>query len=295
MRRTISAVLVVLGCVCAPLALVGFWMADRAVGTGRYVETVDPLAENSTIQDDVADRVTAAIAEPMRELDTSVPDHTARMAVDKVVTGDRFPEIWRWANQVAHRRMSGDPQGGNLVLDLTPVYEMAKGELEHEGVPAATRLPALHPEIELLSATDLVRVVTVRDILVPWRWATLSLSIVLLAVGTALAGDRLCALVGVGLGLAGGMTVLAVLLVVVRDTALSDVTDDGAQGRVFVTVFDALTRSLWTGLRVLFAVGLVVAAVAFAVRHVRSSPAGGARPPGGGSGSPGGGAREGRG
>ncbi|MFF4988925.1 hypothetical protein ACFY19_17150 [Streptosporangium saharense] len=267
MRRTISAVLVVLGCVCAPFALVGFWMADRVVETGRYVEAVAPLAENSTVQDDVADRVTAVVAESMRELDTSMPDHIVRMAVDTVVTGDGFPEIWRRANQEAHRRMSARPRDGDVVLDFTPVCELARIELGHEGVPAAARLPALHPRIELLSATDLARAWAVRSWLVPWRWVVLALSVVLIAAGTFVAGDRLGALLGAGLGLAGGMTVLAVLLVVVRDTALSGATEDGVQGRIFVAVFDALTGSLWTWLRVIFAIGLATAVVAFFTRR----------------------------
>ncbi|MEV8635491.1 hypothetical protein AB0395_27910 [Streptosporangium sp. NPDC051023] len=284
MRRMISVIFIVLGCVSAPLALVGFWAADWVAGAERYVETMAPLAVNPAVQGTVTDRVTAAITEPLRELDASVPDHAVHMAVDAIVTGDRFPAIWRRVNQEAHRRLitalsdggggARAVRAGSVGLDLTPIYELARNEMAHSSLPVAARLPGLHPTIELFSASDLAKVRLVRAWLVETRPGLPILSAALLVTGTLLARDRQCALIGAGLGLAGAMVLLALLLVVVRSASLPDPSENESHTGALTVIFDALTGFLWADLRTVFAVGLVVAVIAFAARQARLSRTG---------------------
>ncbi|MEV7908615.1 hypothetical protein AB0P04_44215, partial [Streptomyces anulatus] len=234
---------------------------------------------NPAVQDTVADRVTVAITEPLRELDASIPDHAVRMTVDTIVTGDEFPAIWRRANREANQRLSAalSDEGGAVRavgLDLTPIFERTRREMTHSGLPIAVRLPGLHPTIELLSAPDLVRARIVRAWLLGTRPGLPVLSATLLVTGTLLARDRQCALIGAGLGLAGGMVVLAGLLVVVRTASLPDLEGDGSQAEAVTVIFDALTTFLWFGLRAIFAIGLVVAGTVFVTRQVRLSRTG---------------------
>ncbi|GAA3096979.1 hypothetical protein [Streptosporangium carneum] len=283
MRRMISVIFVVLGCVLAPIALVAFWAADVVGDAGRYVETVAPLAENPAVQDAVADRVTVAITDPLQELDSSVSDHSVHVVVDRIVSGEGFPALWRRVNQVTHRRVhailagrgeAAAVRGGTVGLDLSPVYETARTGMVEVGMPVAARLPGLHPTMDLLFTRDLVRVRTVHAWLVRAKGALPILAAVLLVTGTLLARDRQCALIGAGLGLAGGMVVLAVVLVVIRGLFLPDFPGDGSQAEAVAAIFDALTGFLRIGLRVLFAVGLVLAVTVFAVRQTRLSRAG---------------------
>ncbi|MEV7008479.1 hypothetical protein [Streptosporangium sp. NPDC051022] len=294
MRRAISVIFIVLGCVAAPLALVGLWATSELGDTDRYVTAVTPLAGDRAVQEVVADRVTAVTTKPLRELDASLSGDVIRGPVDSVVVGDRFPPVWERINRVAHRHLSAVLSGqgfrasaagdGTVSLDLTAVYEAARRVMVESGVVVAARLPDLHPRIELFSTAALVRARAVYTWLTRLKWVLPILSAVLLVAGALVARDRWRASIGVGLGLAAGMVVLAVVLVVVRDVSLPGLAgNDGAWTAAATAVFDALTRSLWIGLRVLFVVGLILAGVAFVARHRRLSRTGTGSP---GTGSP---------
>src|SRR5579872_2922442 len=45
-RRPVVALLLVLACVFAPLAVFSIWLHDQVNDTNRYVQTVAPLSEN---------------------------------------------------------------------------------------------------------------------------------------------------------------------------------------------------------------------------------------------------------
>ena len=57
-RRVLVALLVVLGCVLAPLSVLSVWMKSTVLDTDTYVSTVAPLANNSDVQNAIATRVT---------------------------------------------------------------------------------------------------------------------------------------------------------------------------------------------------------------------------------------------
>ncbi len=283
MRRAISLIFILLGCFSASIALVAIWM-DQIGDTDRYVEMVAPLAANPAVQDTVTDQVTAAIAESLRPLDASVSDHTVRVAVDAVVTGDGFPAIWRRVNRGTHRELSaimsdrgGVPavRDGTVGLDLTPVYEPARRGLMESGVPIAARLPDLRPTIELFSRSDLAGIRSGYAWMVRLKWVLPILSPVLLVAGVLVARDRRSALIGAGLGLAGGMVVLAAILAVIRNTFLPDLAGDGSQTDAVLVIFDTLTRFLRIGLRVIFTLGLLLAVAAFVagLPHQSRAPA----------------------
>ena len=53
-RRLTANVLLGLGCVLAPLALVAVWAEQSVLDTERYVSTVSSLAADPTVQDAAA-------------------------------------------------------------------------------------------------------------------------------------------------------------------------------------------------------------------------------------------------
>jgi type VI protein secretion system component VasF len=58
-RTVVAALLIVLGCVLAPLAGVAVWARNQVTNTDRYVATVAPLASDPAIQQAIADQITA--------------------------------------------------------------------------------------------------------------------------------------------------------------------------------------------------------------------------------------------
>ena len=60
-RTIVAVVLIVVGCVLAPLAGVAVWARNQVTNTDRYVRTVAPLAADPAIQAAVADQITAQV------------------------------------------------------------------------------------------------------------------------------------------------------------------------------------------------------------------------------------------
>ena len=60
-RTIVAVLLIVLGCVLAPLAGVAVWARNQVTNTDRYVRTVAPLASVPAIQAAMADLITAQI------------------------------------------------------------------------------------------------------------------------------------------------------------------------------------------------------------------------------------------
>jgi len=57
-RRILVALLVVVGCILAPLSMLGVWLKAEILDTDTYVSTMAPLADNAHVQNALADRIT---------------------------------------------------------------------------------------------------------------------------------------------------------------------------------------------------------------------------------------------
>ena len=133
-RTVVAALLIVLGCVLAPLAGVAVWARNQVTNTDRYVATITPLASDPAIQQAVTDQITAqvftyldvqrltdqtvdALAE--RGLRPQVADQLrgfagplasgiqgfVRTEVGKIVQSQAFADAWVQANRVAHQAL----------------------------------------------------------------------------------------------------------------------------------------------------------------------------------------------
>ena len=60
-RTLVAVVLIVLGCVLAPLAGVAVWARNQVTNTDRYVATVTPLASDPAVQQAITDQITAQV------------------------------------------------------------------------------------------------------------------------------------------------------------------------------------------------------------------------------------------
>ena len=58
-RTVVATLLIVIGCVLAPLSVVAIWSSNQVTDTDRYIATVSPLADEPAIQDAIADKITA--------------------------------------------------------------------------------------------------------------------------------------------------------------------------------------------------------------------------------------------
>jgi hypothetical protein len=177
-RTIVAVLLIVIGCVLAPLAGVAVWARNQVTNTDRYVRTVAPLAADPAIQAAVADQITTQIftyldvqgltnqavdalaeqglrpqlADRLRGLAgplASGIQSFVRTEVAKIVQSQAFADAWTQANRVAHQALvkALTGQGDRAVtvandtvsVNLAPFIQTVKQRLVDSGFDLAAR------------------------------------------------------------------------------------------------------------------------------------------------------------
>jgi len=60
-RTLVATILIVVGCVLAPVSVLAVWVANQVSDTGRYVANMEPLVHNPAIQNALTDKITTEI------------------------------------------------------------------------------------------------------------------------------------------------------------------------------------------------------------------------------------------
>jgi hypothetical protein len=281
--------LLVLGCVLAPLAVFSVWLNNRVTDTDQYVETVAPLSKNKAIDAAVADKVTSTLfarvdvvalareALPPKGQFLAGPlagglRSFTQQTTERVLGTEQFHRLWKEANRLAHRQVvalvTGEDGGvisarhGKVVLDLRAVTRTVQKRLAQEGVTIFEGVNVsgtfeLVDSKELEQASDWVRGLGVAAIALP------ALVIVSFAGALWLSPDRRSTLVAGGIGLAVAMAVMSIALYIGRSVYLDGATGHDVPRDAAAALFDTFVRFLRSGLRTGFALGVVVAAGAW--------------------------------
>jgi hypothetical protein len=301
-RTILAVVLIVVGCVLAPLAGVAVWARNQVTNTDRYVRTVAPLASDPAIQTAIADQITAQIfayldvagltnqavdALAARGLRPQVADQlrgfagplasgiqsVVRTEVTKIVQSQAFADAWVQANRVAHQALvtALTGQGGGAVtvegdtvkLNLAPFIQTVKQRLIDSGFGLATRIPQVNATLVLFDVKNLTRARRAFDLLNTLGIWLPIIAIVLLGVGVVVATDHRRALVGAAVGVAVAMVGLGLSLAVFRTIYLDAVPAAVLPHDAAAALYDTIVAYLRLGLRTILVLALVVAAGAF--------------------------------
>jgi hypothetical protein len=301
-RTIVAVLLIVLGCVLAPLAGVAVWARNQVTNTDRYVRTVAPLASDPAIQQAIADQITAQIftyldvpgltnqtvdALAERGLGPRVADQLrgfagpvasgiqsfVRTEVGKVVQSQAFADAWVQANRVAHqalvKTLTGQGDGAVTVagdtvnLNLAPFIQIVKERLVEGGFGLAERIPEVNASFVLFDVKDLTRVRSAFDLLNTLGIWLPIIAVVLIGVGVVVAKDHRRALVGAAVGVAAGMVGLGLSLAVFRTIYLDAVPAAVLPHDAAAVLYDTVVAYLRLGLRTILVLALVVAGGAF--------------------------------
>ncbi|QOV39430.1 hypothetical protein IM697_14155 [Streptomyces ferrugineus] len=304
LRRTASAVLIVLACVLVPVTVITVWVHDIALDTDRYVRTMEPLASDPAIEDAVHDRlvdavdvrvngeqVTADIAAWLQSqglppraaaaVKALAPqlDAAAHAAADRVATrfveSDRFEQLWTTANRTAHSavvhaltgkgRGAIDVEEGTVTLDVGTAVEGVRQDLVDAGLRPASRIPDVEKRVVLFKSDELDQFQDAAHALdLAGYWMPV-ITVLLGAAGVALAHRRRRALAKAALGAALGCLIVAIGLVVARRYYLDHLPRTVLSEPAAAAVFDTLLRFLRVTLRTVIVLGVVVALGAYLV------------------------------
>jgi hypothetical protein len=301
-RTVVAALLIVLGCVLAPLAGVAVWARNQVTNTERYVATVAPLASDPAIQNAIADQITAQVftyidvqgltnqaldalterglrpqvADQLRALSTPIANGLqsfTRTQVGRIVQSPAFADAWVQANRLAHeelvKALTGEGGGAVTVendtvsINLAAFIQTVKQQLVAAGFTLAERIPQVNASFVLFQSKDITRVRSAFNLLTTLgNWLPV-IALLLLALGVYVARDHRRALIAAGLGVAVAMLLLALGLAVFRSIYLDAVPASALPHDAAAVLYDTIVRFLRAGLRTVFVLGLVVAAGAF--------------------------------
>jgi hypothetical protein len=301
-RTIVATLLIVVGCVLAPLSAAAVWTRNQVTNTDRYVATVTPLADDPAIQAAVADQITAqvfnyidvqgltnqavdalaergltpALADQLRALSVPIANGVqsfTRSQVGRVVESDAFADAWVQANRVAHQQLVAalTGEGGGAVtvendtvsVNLAAFIEVVKQRLVESGFSVAARIPEVDASFVLFQSADITRVRSGFNLLNTLGVWLPVIAIVLLVLGVYVARDHRRATVGAALGVAISMVVLALGLAVFRSIYLDAVPASVLPHDAAAVLYDTIVRFLRLGIRTVFVLALVVAAGAF--------------------------------
>jgi hypothetical protein len=300
-RALVSAIAIVLGCVLAPVAVLGVWASNQVSNTDRYVANVTPLIGEPAIQAALSARITSAITSQL-DVNALVNQAAGQLSksngprlsallknfsepiasgvnglvgtvVARVVASPAMVRIWVQANRTAHaaivKVLSGQGNGavgvvdGKVTISLGPFIAQAEQALTKQGFSLAAKLPALNPTFTLFEAPELSKAQSGYRLITTLKWVLPFLSLALLAAGVCAARGRRRALLGAALGLSASMVVLGAALAIARGVYLNSVPQSTLPADAAAVLYDTLVRFVKDGLRLLLVVGLVVAAGAF--------------------------------
>jgi hypothetical protein len=300
-RAPVATVLIVLGCVLAPISVLGVWTANQVSNTDRYVANMEPLIHEPAIQNALTDKISAQLTSHLNVtsyvdqaagalnskgltragtlLQTVAPqingsvDGFIHSQVHTIVASQQFAQLWVTANTAIHqavvKALSGQGNGsittsnGKVVLNLGPFIDLVKQDLVKRGFTIVEKIPPINPTFPLFSDKYLVKAQTGYRLINDLKIVLPILALLLLAGGVYVARSHRRALIGAGLGLAASMLVLAAGLLIFRGIYLNSVPSNVLPANAAAALFDTFVRFIKDGLRWVLVVGLVIAAGAF--------------------------------
>jgi hypothetical protein len=285
-RRTLVALLVVIGCVLAPISVIGLWARNTLLDTDQYVDTVGPLAKDPAIQRAVSDRVTRRLmtsvdvegeivaafprAEPFAASIASGLETFVRAATLRIAQSERFQTLWENANRRAHSRVVAVLEGegtetvetrdGKVVLNVGPLVNRVKERLGDRGVTIFERVDDRLPQqFVLFESEQLTKAQSGVRFLKTVTYALPFLALLAFAAAVALSPNRRRTLLRAALGLAFAMAIVLIAFNLARGSYLDAIERAGRSKEANAAAFDQVLGFLRLSLRTIFALGLVIA------------------------------------
>ncbi|GAA1786513.1 hypothetical protein [Agromyces lapidis] len=302
--RTIGAVvLVVIGLLLAPVAVVAGWARLELVDTDRFVQTFAPLADDPEVQEFVSDQVTAAIE---REVD--IPQLTADLfdgiraldlppraeaalglleapatqglqslvadVVHRLVSSEAFADIWRTALQTTHTQfvaaVQGDPDAmleiggdGTLSVQIGPIIEAVKERLSERGVGFADAIPVIEQSIVIAQGDAFVLVSTMYALAVGIGTWLPWVALAFLVAGVLVAKRRSKAFVWTAGGFAFVMALLAAGFEIGKVVVIAALSPSIIPGDAASVIYAQLTEAMRSTTVALLVLGLFAALIAW--------------------------------
>ncbi len=303
-RSVVAWVLVVLVSIMLPVSIMSFWAINTVTNTNRYVETMAPIASNPVVIDHTSVRLTNELfsslnvqkkitsilpkkAEPIAAPLTNQLNGFVETQVHKVLSSSFFQKVWNNGNRRVHSTLIAVLSGQNtkttralkngaaVVVDISPVANKAIDKLDARGVTLFDPLKKVFSTtnnrltISVASAQQVQKASGIFNLVKKLQVGIPIATLVLAAIGVAVAVRRRKTLLRMALGGSIGILVFLVALGLTRRQFVAKAVDQGFNGQVAQIIFDTLLRFLKDGLWISLGVLLVLAVVLWFVGPAR--------------------------
>ena len=311
-RAALAGVLVLLGVLLTPIALVASYASAQATDTETFVQALAPLAADPQVQALIVDESVAAIdaAVDIEGLTADLFDGIAslglppragealgllsgpaaagvrslvREAVAGVVTTPAFATVWEGALRLTHEQLvsalRGEPDAvlaltrdGSIGVQVGPIIAAAKQQLVAQGITFAQLIPEIDRTIEVARSDGIAQAVGVYHLTVALGLWLPWIAALLLLAGILVARERFRATLVTGVALAVLMGLVLLGIALGRAAFLGAVAAYLPAGAAG-SVFDALTASLSASALALLILTALAAVAAYLAGPFRSSVA----------------------
>ncbi len=299
LRGAAAVMLILIGALLAPIAVLGSWARAELVDTDRFVQTFAPLAQKPEVQQFVAAEVSAGITQNVDidgmvgELFTGLaemdlPPRAAAVlpllegtaasgvrslidtGVEQMVESPQFAGAWEIALRESHSRaislIQGNPDSalqladdGTLSLDLRTITAQVRERLIAQGLGFAETIPVVDQAVPILASDSLALVRTLYQLAVGLGFWLPWVALAAVVGGVLVARNRMRTLAWAGSSVAASLLLLSGGVGVGRVFFIGAVSPSIMPAATAEVLFVQLTELIAATLIALIALFLVVA------------------------------------
>lgn len=304
-RQVAAAILVVLGCVLAPLAVAGVWVHSSLMSTEGYVEAITPVADVPAVRDAIVEALSGQVFGALDiegTLEGALPaglstisgvlsgqlENLTKELTRQVAGTSAFREAWAAANKASHPILINviegrGPQeltlGGLVTLDLSEVAQNVTELLRDAGLAVPESSGLAEGDISLLDWGPISRARVAISVLDRFYLLLAAAAALCLLAAPLLAVRRLRILLLLGIGLVVAMLFFQIGQSLLRTCYAGVAGDAGIAHAVSAGVWDVVTRELWSAGWIGFGMGALLALIAAIGLLVRRRSRMSRRPP----------------
>ena len=299
----LSTVLILIGALLAPVALVSAWAERQLTDTDVFVATFAPLADDPAVQAYISDQVTLAVNENLQasELTTELFDGIAELGlrpraeeallalegpaaqaieslvdstVERLVASEQFSNLFERVVRRGHVQMiatmQGDPNAvvdiaanGTIGIELGPIVEEVKSALVDRGIGIADRIPEVDRTIVLATSEAAPVAQTVYALTTVLGVWLPWVALVSLAGGVMVARRRMRALIWTGVAVTLSALLLLAIIAIAKPLAISALSASMMPAGTAGVLYDTTVAAMTQSAVALALLAVVVALVAW--------------------------------
>ncbi|WP_285115808.1 bZIP transcription factor [Leifsonia sp. fls2-241-R2A-40a] len=299
----LATVLIVLGAILAPLAVVASWAKVQLTDTDSFVATYAPLAHDPGVQSFVTDQavkavqdnvdipqVTSQVIDGITGLGTGPVATKAleslkgplaqgivslmRSTVQRFVASDAFAQVWQQALRTSHEQliatMQNNPKAaiavgadGSVGIQLAPIIDRVKQLLIDQGLTFASRIPTVDRTVTIAQNSSIPTLQVVYGLALAAGAWLPWVALGLLALGVLVARRRAVALVWAAVALGLGMAVVLGAIGIGRVVFVASASPSLIPSGLARTLFTTVTTAMIDTAVAVLVLAVVVALVAW--------------------------------